>query len=56
MVTGDPPLGVTTTGMVFKPTAMASEPEAEPEVTAVPFTVTLAPAVVTVGVTVMDET
>ena len=41
--------------MVFEPTDRAIEPEAEPEVTVVPFTFTLAVESVTVGVTVNDD-
>ena len=47
---------VTTMVMVFEFTANAIEPEAEPEETAVPFTVTVAVESVTVGVRVIEET
>ena len=43
---------VTTVVMILSPTLRAMEPEAFPETTGVPFTVTVAVASVTVGVTV----
>ena len=46
---------MTTTVIVFAPTFREIAPEAEPEATAVPFTLTLAVESVTVGVTVNDE-
>jgi hypothetical protein len=47
---------VATTFMVFGPTASGIAPDAVPEVTEVPFTLTVAVAVATVGVTVIEET
>lgn len=40
--------------MVFEPTESEIEPDAEPEVTEVPFTVTVANELLTVGVTVIE--
>ena len=56
VVVGEPPVPVTTTSMVFCPTLKAMAPEALPEVTATPFTLTVEVDVVTVGVTVIDDT
>lgn len=42
--------------IVFEPTAKEIEPDAEPEVTEVPLTLTVAVLSVTVGVKVIDET
>ena len=44
---------VTTTGIELVPVCSAMAPEADPETTTVPLTVTLAPAAATVGVTVV---
>ena len=41
--------------MVLVPCSKDILPDAVPDVTATPFTFTVAPATVTVGVTVMDE-
>ena len=48
-----PSCAVTTVVMVLLPTARAIEPDAEPLVTVLPFTVTVAVASLVVGVTVM---
>jgi hypothetical protein len=48
-----PSCAVTTTVIVFEPTFNEIEPDAEPEFTAVPFTVIVASECVLVGVTVM---
>ena len=45
---------VTTTSTAFAPTVKMSEPEARPEVTAIPPTVTVAPGSATVGVIVAE--
>ena len=52
----EPSCAVTTIVMVLAPTARFIGVEAEPEATAVPFTVTVAVASVTVGVIVIEET
>ena len=41
--------------MVLLPTVKVMAPEADPDVTAVPLTFTVAPVTATVGVTVMDD-
>ena len=51
-----PSCAVTTVVMVFAPTFKLILPLALPEVTAVPLTVTVALAWLTVGVTVIDDT
>ena len=51
-----PSAAVTTTDMVFAPTAKACEPDSEPEATVVPFTFMVAPASAAVGRTNTDET
>ncbi len=50
-----PSWAVTTTVIVFAPTLSAMGADAEPDVVVVPFTLTVALASVTVGVTVTDE-
>ena len=42
--------------MAFAPTAKAILPDAEPDVTATPFTFTVAVALLVVGVTVIEAT
>ena len=49
-----PPWAVTTTLMVFAPTAKAMLPDAVPDVTIAPFTVIVASEFCAVGVTVTD--
>ncbi len=49
-----PLAAVTTTVMVFEPTFRLIDPDADPDVTAVPFTVIEAPESVLVGVTVIE--
>ena len=49
-----PSCAVTTTGILFEPTLSVMAPEAWPDVTAVPFTVTVAVGSATVGVTVNE--
>ena len=51
-----PSCALTTVVTVFAPTLKVIAPEALPLVTAVPLTVTVAVASLTVGVKVMDET
>jgi len=50
-----PSWAVTTTVMVFAPTAKGMPADALPEATAVPFTVAVATVLVGVGVTVMVD-
>ena len=50
-----PSCAVTTTVIMLLPTLRGIELDAEPELTATPFTVIVAPAYVAVGVTVIDE-
>ncbi len=50
-----PSAAVTTTVIVFSPTLKEMAPEAEPDVVDTPFTVTVAGATLTVGVTVTDD-
>ncbi len=50
-----PLCAVTTIGMDVVPTASAMEPDAEPDATVVPLTVTVATGLCRVGVTVMEE-
>ncbi len=52
----DPSCEVTTVVIVLEPTESAMAPEAEPEGTDTPFTVTVAVASATVGVTVKEVT
>ena len=42
--------------MIFEPTANGIAPDAEPEATAFPLTVTVEAAITVVGVTVNDDT
>jgi len=53
VLVAEPPKAVTTVVMVFSPTANSIGPEAVPDVTAVPFTVTVALLAEVVGVTVI---
>jgi hypothetical protein len=50
-----PSEAVTTTVIVFAPTLNEMAPDAEPDDVVVPFTVTVAVSLVTVGVTVTDD-
>ena len=49
-----PSWAVTTTGILFGPTANGMLPDGVPDVTAAPFTVTVATMLVVVGFTVME--